>query len=301
VRRIEFDHALARAARARGIDVQDGVRVTDLFVRDDGVTLETSAGALEAEVVVGADGVGSFVRRRLGFGTETHRAQAVEVDTEPVDSDLDRGLILFDLSRAGLAGYYWDFPTVVEGRPLMCRGVYWLKSFGGAVPVEIDDILTAELESRGLDPSRYKRKRYAERGHVRGGPVSVRRALLVGEAAGIDPITGEGIAQAIQYGSAAGPYLARKLARSDFDFGDYAASLGGASIGRDLAVRTAAVGLAYGKYRGAVERYLLDTPEFLEVGLAHFAGKPWSKRALSRATLRAAVATAKRLALGDGL
>jgi flavin-dependent dehydrogenase len=217
-----------------------------------------------------------------------------------VASDVDRGLIVFDLGHAAVPGYYWDFPTIASGTPLVCRGVYYLKSFGGA-PIEIEDVLSAELVQRGLDPSRYKRKRYSERGYVHGQPVAKGRVLLVGEASGIDPITGEGIAQAIQYGAAAGPYLAEKLARADFDFSDFSRTLSGASIGRDLRVRAMALPLAYGRYRRAVERYLLDTPEFLQVGLAHFAGRPFPKRAVSRAALRAAVATAKRLAGGDGL
>ncbi len=63
VRRIEFDHALARAAAARGILLRDGVAVE--AIEDDGaaVHLETAAGAFKADVVVGCDGVGSLVRR----------------------------------------------------------------------------------------------------------------------------------------------------------------------------------------------------------------------------------------------
>ena len=49
----------------------------------------------------------------------------------------------------------------------------------------------------GLDLSGYKKKRYAERGFSPHEPASAPRLLLVGEAAGIDPITGEGIAQAL--------------------------------------------------------------------------------------------------------
>src|SRR4029079_10454984 len=83
VRRIEFDHALPQAARARGIHVRDGTRVTGIDVRDDGVTVSTASGDVETDIVVGADGVGSFVRRALGFSRTLHHAQAVEVDTEP--------------------------------------------------------------------------------------------------------------------------------------------------------------------------------------------------------------------------
>ena len=53
----------------------------------DAVELDTAAGAFRARAVVGADGVGSFVRRASGLGAGRLRAQAVEVDTEPAGGD----------------------------------------------------------------------------------------------------------------------------------------------------------------------------------------------------------------------
>ena len=63
VRRVEFDHALADEARARGVAIREATRVTDLAFERSGVRIETTAGSLRARAVVGADGVGSFVRR----------------------------------------------------------------------------------------------------------------------------------------------------------------------------------------------------------------------------------------------
>ncbi|HEY4121020.1 MAG TPA: FAD-dependent oxidoreductase, partial [Byssovorax sp.] len=126
VRRVEFDAALAHIAKARGLRVEEGARVTAIERRGDGVRLETSAGEVHARAIVGADGVGSFVRRTLGFPRGTFAAQVVEIDTEPVDADLDRDFLHFDLTDGDLTGYAWDFPTVVRGRELVCRGVYAL-------------------------------------------------------------------------------------------------------------------------------------------------------------------------------
>ena len=45
------------------------------------------------------------------------------LDTEPVaaDTGVTRGLVDFDLSilADGLEGYYWDFPTVIDGSTSM--------------------------------------------------------------------------------------------------------------------------------------------------------------------------------------
>jgi menaquinone-9 beta-reductase len=277
IRRIEFDHELAKTAMRRGIRVLDGARVRDVSFGDSGVELDSAVGRFRARVLVAADGVQSVVRRTLGLSSTRYRAQALEIDTEPVASDLERDVMLFDASHRELPGYYWDFPTVVGGREMVCRGVYLLKTGDTDPPVEIQRVLEDELRARGLDLGRYKKKRYAERGFEIHAPISVPRVLLVGEAAGIDPVTGEGIAQALQYGAVAGRYVARKLAERNLEFADWRREVGATMIGRDLIVRTMGVGMFYGPGRARVESFLLDTPEFVRVGLQHFAGKRWSR------------------------
>ena len=59
----------------------------------------------------------------------------------------------------------------------------------------------------GLDISKYKSKRFAERGIEMAETLAKKSLMLAGEAAGIDPVTGEGIAQAIEYGSMVGPFV----------------------------------------------------------------------------------------------
>jgi flavin-dependent dehydrogenase len=295
VRRIEFDHALAMHAQRRGIAVLDGVKVTAIHLGAHGVRVESSHGSFEAEVVVGADGIGSVVRRALGLSDTPYLAQAIEVDTPPVGGDVDRDLLLFDVSNRNLPGYYWDFPTIVDGEPMVCRGVYYLARGAPGPRVEIRNVLAEELRARGLDLARFRKKRYAERGFHRPAPMARRRVLLVGEAAGIDPVTGEGIAQAIQYGAVAGAYVARKLAESDVAFDDWGPHVRSTMVGRDLLVREAVFELFYGRRRPNVERFLLDCPDFIRVGLQHFSGKPWSRAAVARGAFGALKATTRAL------
>jgi flavin-dependent dehydrogenase len=285
VRRLEFDAALARAVRSRGVEIREGVRVD--AVEDDGAggaVLQTSAGALRAGVVAGCDGVGSVVRKALGLGAGQLRAQVVEVDTEPVPGDPGRSLLHFDASDPGLPGYAWDFPTVVDGRPLVCRGVYRLKlddrRDGGP---DVSALLAARLWRQGVDPAGCKNKRYAERGFEPAVCVARGSLMLVGEAAGIDPVTGEGIAQAIEYGVLAGRFLARHLSSQDAPsavvrWNDEVAA---SRLARDLRIRTRFVRLFYGPSRPRVERFLTETPDALYVGCQHFAGQPydWSRLA----------------------
>jgi flavin-dependent dehydrogenase len=319
VRRIEFDHELARIAERNGAIVRDGARVTGFHVESDGVIVESTAGNFRAQVLVGADGVGSFVRRALGLPAGSLRAQVIELDTEAVPGDPDRRTLHFDASQHALTGYAWDFPTIVDGRPLVCRGVYQLKIGSddpsshraasgssrtrapgrggaegppGAPPhaaetrgIDVHDVLRARLAERGLDIARYRIKRYAERGFELHVPYASRRVLLVGEAAGIDGLTGEGIAQAIAYGAFAGPYLAEKLERRDFAFHDFTDRVTRSPLGFELRVRGRTIPYYFGKHRALIERFVLCTPDFFAMGVEHFAGRRLSRARLAKSAL----------------
>lgn len=279
VRRIEFDHALALAARARGVAIREGVRVTGVTWGEGRASVETSEGTIRARVVVGADGVGSVVRRAMGVPFGSVRAQVVEVDTEGAPGDAPRDVLHFDLRDRAFPGYSWDFPTLVGGEELVCRGTYVLQ--GEASP-DPEDVLRARMAALGLDLGRYRVKRFAERGYEPGRAVSRPNAILVGEAAGIDPMLGEGIAQAIDYGALAARYLAEKLAAGDLSMDDWGLVIRSSRLGKDLRVRAALVPRFFGPLRDPVERYVLGVPAFLEAGMQYFGGKAISRAALAR-------------------
>jgi flavin-dependent dehydrogenase len=290
VRRLEYDHALARIAQRRGVLICEGAKVTGIRIQPDSVIVESSAGIFRAAVLVGADGVGSFVRRAIGLPTGRLRAQVVELDTEEVRGDPARDLLHFDASDRSLIGYAWDFPTVVDGQSLVCRGIYHLRMEGSPADRDLDirALLAQRLAERGLDLERYRLKRYAERGFELHEPYAAPRVMLVGEAAGIDALTGEGIAQAIAYGAFAGPYLAEKLRNGDVTFGDFASRLARSQVGIELGVRTRILPWFFGKNRARVERFLLAAPDFTMLGLKHFAGRHLPRTKIARTVLSAA-------------
>jgi len=280
VRRVQFDHALAREAQARGITVRDGTAVTSIAPERDHVRVTLASGeTLRTKVLVGADGVSGITRRQVGMPQSTLRAQVVELDTPATPNDAPRDTIVFDFSARDLHGYAWDFPTLVAGEPLVCRGAYVIHNLGADSP---KTRIAGYLASRGLDLARYKLKQYAERGLEPGADLSRPRVLLVGEAAGIDIATGEGIAQAIEYGMLAGPYLARALERDDLGFFDWRHTIDHRHLGKQLAIRHACYRMFYGQRRPLVERLLPRMPALIQVGLQDFAGTPLSKLALVR-------------------
>src|SRR6185369_2448807 len=93
----------------------------------DGVKIRSTRGEIRARAVVGADGVGSFVRRALGAPKGRWLAQVIEVDTPATPQDFPRDLLHFDITDRSLQGYVWDFPTLVNGEALVCRGIYDLR------------------------------------------------------------------------------------------------------------------------------------------------------------------------------
>jgi len=295
VRRIEFDHAFARVAAARGIEIREGCEVTQLAIDDDRVTIECSGehGTIEARAVVGADGVAGVTRRLGGFPRGELRAQVVELDTGGAAADLPRDTVVFDFAESALRGYAWDFPTVVGGAPLVCRGVYALHD-GGASRSPARDRLAGYLAGRGLDIADYRLKQFAEQGYSPGAAISAPRILLVGEAAGIDIATGEGIGQAIEYGAIAGPYLARACARDDLGFADWLATVEHHHLGRQLAIRYGCYRAFYGRRRPTVERLLPRLPSLFKVGVQDFAGLPLGKLALLRGAGQFVAALARR-------
>jgi flavin-dependent dehydrogenase len=290
VRRLEYDHALARIAQARGVRICQGAKVTRIRIEPERVTVESTAGVFSAAVLIGADGVGSFVRRALGLPPGRLRAQVVELDTEEVGGDPDRDLLHFDASDQSLIGYAWDFPTVVDGQSLVCRGIYHLRmdDAAGGRDLDIRSMLSERLAARGLDLECYRLKRYAERGFELHEPYAATRVMLVGEAAGIDALTGEGIAQAIAYGAFAGPYLAEKLRNGDVTFGDFARRLARSPVGVELGVRARILPWFFGKNRARIERFLLAAPDFTSLGLTHFAGRHLPRKKIARTMLSAA-------------
>jgi flavin-dependent dehydrogenase len=295
IRREAFDGALAECARSRGIRIEEGYALQALEERAEHIhaTFTDRGGvekSLQFPIVVGADGVGSTVRKSLGLGRGLPYAQVVECDTETTPYDRPRDELHFDVEDRRYHGYAWDFPTLVAGSPAVCRGVYVVR-WGGCDEAGVCDpgaLLEERLVRLGARPLSKKRKRFAERGWLPGTTISSRRRLLIGEAAGIDPVTGEGIAQALESGFDAGKFLAARHSPARWSM-HFARS----RLGRDLRLRTGGLAPFFGRSRDAVEALLLADPTLLDAATRHFAGLPLERAATAVALLRGAAAAAE--------
>jgi geranylgeranyl reductase family protein len=245
VRRNEFDASLADACRERGITLREDEPVLDLTRERDGVRVTTSRQVYRARLVVGADGSGSIVRRRLLGADKSQIGRAVMCDV-PVDETSWDGfaarLYEFDFRelRRGLRGYRWAFPCWIAGRPHVNVGAYTLTPEGQRTNQALCQYLAE------MTPSRPQRSAFPIRWYRRGTRFAGPHVLLAGDAAGVDPLMGEGISLAMEYGSFAAAALRHALQSGDFSGAAYQSAIESSWLGRKLARLHLATRLFYG-------------------------------------------------------
>ena len=260
-RRDQFDHWLVQVGEERGITVRQGERVADIVVEDDYVKVTTDKAVFHAKVVVGADGSRSFVRQRLKWDDDSRVARLLEVLT-PEDPkrrvEFREGVAIFDFTpmKDDLQGYYWDFPSYVDGEAHMNRGVFDSRSRPEKDRADLKGVLEASMAERQRDLDAYKLKGHPIRWFHKDGRFAIRRVLLVGDAAGADPLFGEGISFALGYGEVAAAAIEDAFERQDFSFTTYKERLLGSRLFQHLWLRA----------RLASKAYLLNYPWVVRLG-----------------------------------
>jgi menaquinone-9 beta-reductase len=206
-RRAELDAALVDLARAAGAKVLDGHALTAAREQHDRVVLDVDGvGEVHARYAIGADGMWSPLRKHLGVATPGYRGEwhAFRQYLADVGPRAARQLFVWfepDL----LPGYAWSFP-LPDGRANVGFGI----QRGGKVERVQDmariwpDLLARPHIAEVLGPDARP-----EAPH-RAWPIPARidrallatgRTLFVGDAAAAtDPMTGEGIGQALLTG-----------------------------------------------------------------------------------------------------
>jgi menaquinone-9 beta-reductase len=250
VRRDEFDHWLVKKAEARGVRVRQGEAVKEITPRDDYVEVVTERAVFQAQVVVAADGSRSLTRQKLRWDDESRVARLLEVLT-PEDGrtqpEFRDGAAIFDFSRMtqGLQGYYWDFPSLVNGQPVMNRGVFDSRARPERPKAHLKEELRLALAARQRQLDDYKLKGHPIRWFDKNGRFAMERIILVGDAAGADPLFGEGISFALGYGKVAATAVQDAFARRDFSFAQYRAQILQDSLLGQLPTRVWLARLAY--------------------------------------------------------
>ncbi len=248
VRRAELDAALADACRQRGIEVREDEPVRRVERSAGRVVVETPRATWATEQVVGADGSGSFIRRSL-VGTEHSPIARAAMCDVPIDAGAWDGFAAarsdFDFSEVanGLAGYAWTFPCLIDGRPHANVGIYSLQADGQ----RMKRVLAEQM--RVHDEAGARRVAFPIRWYRRGKTrVAAANVLLAGDAAGADPLMGEGISLAMEYGSFAAHALLEARRQRDFSGRAYQRAIDTSWLGVKLGRLHATARWFYSRY-----------------------------------------------------
>jgi geranylgeranyl reductase family protein len=229
--RLRLDEAVVERAVAAGARLLDGTKVTSLEQQKGGLHLRGERNGstsspqggqiihLNARLAIAADGGQASFTRRLGLIGRPPDLVAVRAYFEGDVGSETRPEI--HVERVIMPGYSWIFPmgggranvgtgtlvsTVKEGRLSLAKV---MRQFVASNPYARERLRLAEMVS-------------AVQGHplrtdLRGTRPYGHRVLVAGEAAGlVNPLSGEGIAYALESGEMAATHARRALESGDF-------------------------------------------------------------------------------------
>ena len=256
IRRDEFDAWLAKKTCEAGIEIREGVTVRDVKPDMDGVTIVTNQGGFRAQVVIGADGSNGIARRCVLPKEPVYTARVLEVlaPSQPPPFSKKMGEVpdrvvgaIFEFSPVpkNIFGYIWDFPTQVKGQPMRCWGIYDANLLSHLNRPKLKELLQEEMTRFGFDLDEYELQGHPIRWFEPSNRFTVPRVLLAGDAAGADPLFGEGISIALGYGLWAAKETERAFRTDDFSFSGSKFRLARSALGQSLFARWFIANIVY--------------------------------------------------------
>jgi geranylgeranyl reductase family protein len=242
-RRLDL-HLVEKAAGA-GADFRDGVRVDGVEAGEDGALVEAAGERLHALVVVGADGANGIAAKMTGLAGDHDHGVAYEgnVAYDARSERRYRNRAVIELGEIP-GGYGWVFP---KGDHVNVGVGGWLRE-----GPNLRSHLSRLCEKHGIGAEAVE-SLHGHRLPLRrpGARLAGRRALLVGDAAGlVDPLTGDGLYEAFVSSRLASAAILEVLAGRSASLEPYTESLT-RELGRHLAASWG-VKIALDRYPRAV-------------------------------------------------
>jgi geranylgeranyl reductase family protein len=223
-KRIDFDHLLYKhMSYSPHIRIIQNCKVSDIQQNGDGITVNTSKGVFKGKVIVGADGAKSVVARNLRKSEleRNHFSAGLRVYYEGVTHFHPDNYIELYFFKEILPGYLWVFPLPDNQANV---GLGMLASKVAKKKINLKETLNYLLATHPDLKDRFKNAKPIETIKGHGLPlgskkraISGERFLLVGDAAGlIDPLSGEGVGNALRSGRVAAEHLIRCIEQNNY-------------------------------------------------------------------------------------
>ncbi|GGZ31647.1 geranylgeranyl reductase [Echinicola pacifica] len=207
VMRDDFDHFIVNKAIEKGAVLKEGHKLNKLSF-GEAITLHTDQGDIMTKMVVAADGALSPTAKLAGWSETRNLIPALEYEVEVSPEDFERlsSEVRFDVDSIPY-GYAWSFPK----KNHLSLGVASTRK----ARIDLKAHYRAYLDKLGI------KEVISEKAHGFQIPVAPRTdgffrngVFLIGDAAGFaDPITAEGISNALKSGS----LVAEAIAQSEGD------------------------------------------------------------------------------------
>jgi menaquinone-9 beta-reductase len=251
VQRVDFDHALARAAVNKGLELHEDEILIDILRTWDKLVVITNKGKYGVQALVGADGAFSIVQQKLIPSLKRRLAPTLQIfapaDTR-FDTEFNEKKMIIDLTpiKEGLQGYVWHVPCLKDKVPSVAHGIVDFRVRPDRPRADMKKIFSQELRRRNIHRASKTWSSHPIPWHSEDDILSKPNVILVGDAGGVEPAFGGGIHLSLSYGEVAAQAIIDAFQTDDFSFHDYTERIQSHQVGQHISKCTRLARRMYG-------------------------------------------------------